>query len=37
MSVQTSAIDISQLLEQYPSQEGQEALMGLLQDIQEEP
>ncbi|MEE8591240.1 MAG: NAD(P)H-dependent oxidoreductase subunit E, partial [Spirochaetia bacterium] len=36
MSVQTSAIDISHLLERYPSHEGQEALMGLLQDIQEE-
>jgi len=36
MSVQTSAIDISRLLERYPSHEGQEALMGLLQDIQEE-
>ncbi|MEE9307640.1 MAG: NAD(P)H-dependent oxidoreductase subunit E [Spirochaetia bacterium] len=36
MSVQTSAIDISNLLERYPSHEGQEALMGLLQDIQEE-
>jgi NADH-quinone oxidoreductase subunit E len=36
MSVQTSAIDISHLWERYPSHEGQEALMGLLQDIQEE-
>ena len=36
MSVQISAIDISHLLERHPSLEGQEALMGLLQDIQEE-
>jgi NADH-quinone oxidoreductase subunit E len=36
MSVQTSAIDISYLLERYPSEDGQGALMSLLQDIQEE-
>ena len=36
MSVQISAIDIFHLLERHPSHDGQEALMGLLQDIQEE-
>lgn len=36
MSVQATGIDISHLLERYPSHEGQEALIGLLQDIQEE-
>jgi NADH-quinone oxidoreductase subunit E len=33
MSAQTSTV--SQLLERYPPEQGQEALMGLLQDIQE--
>jgi NADH:ubiquinone oxidoreductase subunit E len=36
MSTQTGIIDITHLLEQYPPEEGQAALMGLLQDIQEE-
>jgi NADH:ubiquinone oxidoreductase subunit E len=36
VGVQTSSADISHLLEQYPPEEGQGALMGLLQDIQEE-
>ena len=36
MSVQATGIDISYLLERHPSEDGQEALMGLLQDIQEE-
>ncbi|UCF99348.1 MAG: NAD(P)H-dependent oxidoreductase subunit E [Spirochaetaceae bacterium] len=36
MSLQTTTIDIAHLLERYPSEDGQEALMGLLQDIQED-
>lgn len=36
MSTQTGTTDIAHLLEHYPPEEGQEALMGLLQDIQEE-
>ena len=36
MSTQTGAADITRLLEKYPQEEGQGALMGLLQDIQEE-
>lgn len=36
MSVKTAEIEVSHLLERYPAQDGQEALMGLLQDIQEE-
>ena len=36
MSTQTATADISTLLERYPPEEGQGALMGLLQDIQEE-
>jgi NADH-quinone oxidoreductase subunit E len=36
MTAQKTANDISQLLALYPPEEGQGALMGLLQDIQEE-
>ena len=36
MSGKTATIDIRDLLERYDSQEGQGALMGLLQDIQEQ-
>jgi NADH-quinone oxidoreductase subunit E len=36
MSTQTGIADIAALLERYPPEEGQGALMGLLQDIQEE-
>jgi NADH-quinone oxidoreductase subunit E len=36
MSTQTGIADIAVLLERYPPEEGQGALMGLLQDIQEE-
>ena len=36
MSVQTATIEITHLLERYAPEEGQGALMGLLQDIQEE-
>jgi NADH-quinone oxidoreductase subunit E len=36
MSAPTGTADITRLLEQYAPEEGQEALMGLLQDIQEE-
>jgi NADH-quinone oxidoreductase subunit E len=36
MSVTTNSVDISHLLKQYAPEEGQGALMGLLQDIQEE-
>jgi len=36
MSTQAAIADITALLQQYPPEEGQGALMGLLQDIQEE-
>jgi NADH-quinone oxidoreductase subunit E len=36
MSATTKSVDVSQLLERYAAEEGQGALMGLLQDIQEE-
>jgi len=36
MSTQTATADFAHLLEKYPPEEGQGALMGLLQDIQEE-
>ena len=36
MSTQTETADITRLLEKYPPEEGQGALMGLLQDIQEQ-
>ena len=36
MSTQTATTDIAHLLEKYPPEEGQGALIGLLQDIQEE-
>jgi NADH-quinone oxidoreductase subunit E len=36
MSTESRTIDIAPLLERYPRQEGQRALMALLQDIQEE-
>ncbi len=36
MSTQTGIVDITHLLERYAPEEGQGALMGLLQDIQEE-
>ncbi len=36
MSTQTGIADVTHLLEQYAPEEGQGALMGLLQDIQEE-
>jgi NADH:ubiquinone oxidoreductase subunit E len=36
MSTQTVTADIAHLLAKYPPEEGQGALMGLLQDIQEE-
>ena len=36
MSARTGAANIEHLLDRYPSDNGQEALMGLLQDIQEE-
>ncbi len=36
MSATTKSVDVSHLLERYAAEEGQGALMGLLQDIQEE-